>query len=97
MVHYYSIDNSQTMYRRKSISIIPRDRASKKKKGLSPKELTVFPQKIKIMKISIIYADVFYKIHKKKGRRGYVSTPFDLKFSKCGGNKTNTKLIKIFY
>ena len=59
MVHYYFIDNSQTMYTRKekSISIIPRNRASRKKKGLSPKELTMFPKKITTMKISIMYAD----------------------------------------
>ena len=33
----------------------------------------------------------------KNGRQGHVSTPFDLQFSKSGLNKTNTKLITIFY
>ena len=33
----------------------------------------------------------------KNVRGGNVSAPFDLKFSKSGGNKTNTKLITILY
>ena len=65
-VHYYFIDNSQTMYTRKAkVSIIPRDRASRKKTSLSPKELTMFPKNITTMKISTMYAHFSYIVHQK--------------------------------
>ena len=65
-VHYYFIDNSQRMYTRKEkVSIIPRDRASRTKEILSPKELTMFPKKITTMKISIMYAHFSYIVHQK--------------------------------
>ena len=51
------------------------------------------------MIISLNYAKFVNKIHKngqqswvwKKVSVGNVPTPFDLKFSKSGGNKNNTK------
>ena len=69
-------------------------------KDFSPKELTIIPKKIKLIKISIIYATFFYKIHQtwptelgiKKVRRENVSTSFDSNSSKSEcGNKTRTK------
>jgi len=51
------------------IIIISIDRASKEKKSLSPKKLTIFPQKITIMKISLNYANFVNKIH-KNGQMG---------------------------
>ena len=59
----------------KYIIIICIDRASKEKKRLSPKELTSCPKKITIMKISIMYADFFNKIHQK--------WPTELGMKKC--------------
>ena len=54
----------------------------------------MFPKKITIIKVSIMYADFAYIIHQKwptelgmkKWKRRNFSTPFDLKFSKSGGN-----------
>ena len=39
--------------------------ASREKKSLSPKELTVFPKKITIMKIIIMYANFSYIVDEK--------------------------------
>ena len=66
---------------------------------MSPKKLTIFPQKFTIMKISLNYANFVNKIHRngqqswvwKNVRVGNVPTPFDLKFSKSGGNKKTTQ------
>ena len=49
----------------KYIITISKDRASREKKSLSPKELTIFPKKITIMKISIMYADFSYIVHER--------------------------------
>ena len=48
-----------TREQKKLISIIPIDRASRKKKSLSPKGLAILQKTITIIYISIIYAKIF--------------------------------------
>ena len=60
-------------------------------------ELTIFPKKIRIMKISIIYAKCLIKYIKndqrscvrQNGIRLTVATPFNLKFSKSSKHTQN--------
>ena len=59
----------------KYIIIISIDRASKEKKSLSAKKLTICPQKITIMKISIMYAHSSYIVQQK--------WPTELGIKKC--------------